>query len=372
MRLRAASEVCVMRRISHHLSCVHLLLLGALLPIAGCIEKQTTHAKQSPNAPSHSASPAQREAGAAPLALKPAPKSDDPLDQLSSRLNGTEPTNDHPLESALKEKRDKPPVDERKAPPAPNTLVNCPQGTVVAGKAPPEGTSQWCERPAAIGSGDREGPYVRWDRNGNKVLEMNFHKGKPNGAMRTFYPTGQPAELKTFRDGVLDGPWTRWDKSGLKLAEGIYGNGKKNGQFSYWGKDNVLLAQGSFREDIRNGVWNRYYATGELRSRMTYREGQKEGLSEEYYATGKLSARGNYHLNKSDGPWTLFYPSGQKKAEGSFSNGRRSGVWTKFRPDGRPNQQRDLGSRDALGGRNDPRPPTAGGPPKDKAGFVEM
>lgn len=350
-----------------------LMFSCCTLGLAGCIEKQTTHAGHTPAANAEKSASDMSAASKQPAAV-PARTIDDPLAKLSDRLNGAEPSDPHPLESALNgshqhsapESSAKEQKGEKKQSPV---FVNCGAGTVVAGKAPPEGTSQWCEKPAKFGSGEKEGPYIRWDRKGAKVLEMTFHKGKPNGPMQTFFPDGQPAELRHFRDGVLDGQWVRWDKSGVKLAEGMFFNGKKNGQFTYYGDGSVVLAQGSFREDVRNGVWIRFYGTGGTRSKVTYREGEKEGLSEEYYASGQLSSRGAYHLNKTDGPWVFYYPNGKKKAEGSFAAGRRSGVWDKYRPDGRTSGQRDLGDRSGPGGRVPGNPQASN---RDKAGFVGM
>ncbi len=342
------------------------LALLTLLPLAGCLENVPNHKKKSGDAA------AGKGPQAAALVKQDAPPPpDDPLTKLSDRLRGVSHPGERPLETALKTglpKQQSPvtPTDRKPA----TVAVRCPEGTVAQGKAPPEGTSQWCEKPASFGSGEKEGPYIRWDRNGNKVLEMAYHKGKPNGPTQTFYPNGQPAELKTFRDGAIDGPWIKWDKTGLKAAEGGYFNGKKNGKFTYWGKDDVILAQGSYREDIRDGTWLRYFGSGDLRSKVTFREGMREGPAEDYYSTGQISARGAYHLNKLEGVWTMFYPNGQKKAEGSFANGRRIGLWTKFRPDGRPNQQRDLGDREFVrhGGAHAPVPLH----PADHNGFVGM
>src|SRR6266404_2423844 len=98
--------------------------------------------------------------------------------------------------------------------------VKCPPATVIHGMAPPRGNEQWCE--AKEVSGKRQGPYVRWFRNGKRELALEFRDGAMDGAMRRWTPTGRLVERGDWRNGEKEGIWVEWYESGQRKSETPY------------------------------------------------------------------------------------------------------------------------------------------------------
>ncbi len=364
--------------------------LIAIIGFFGCIERT----KDAPS--TKSVSSEAKEVLASRASLKPesgkVKEPIDPLDKLNNRLVGEHASTDQdfradPNDPDIADFDDEDLAPEplkmsdqqdghNKSNPRPEkakVYVNCPSGTIPAGNGPPLGGSQWCETKVSFGSGEKNGPLMKWNKNGVKILEMHFQNGKPNGPMQTFFPDGNPAELKTYRDGALEGVWAKWNKEGDKLVEGSFFRGKKNGRFTYWDRSGEKASEGAFRDDEREGLWVRYGREGSIRSKFMMHGGDKNGVAELYYKNGQLSSKGSYRENRLDGKWIYYYPTGVIKAEGSFIEGKKVGLWNRYRPNGQLVEARAGNlSREPYPTEVRRQNPSSSKRPKDKSGFVRM
>ena len=57
------------------------------------------------------------------------------------------------------------------------------------------------------------------------------------GKAVSFYPNGQKAHEKNFKDGKKDGLATGWHENGQKRWEGNYKDGKRDGLWIYYNED---------------------------------------------------------------------------------------------------------------------------------------
>ncbi len=74
-----------------------------------------------------------------------------------------------------------------------------------------------------------DGQNIAYDKNGNKVFEVNYKNGKLNGNCTKFFTNGLVQEQSTFEDGVANGKYFRFDENGYYISyELINGQEVKN------------------------------------------------------------------------------------------------------------------------------------------------
>ncbi len=210
-------------------------------------------------------------------------------------------------------------------------ISKCPDGTTLAGAAPPQGLGQWCERNGGFfGRSVRIGPFLRWHPNGARSVQGNFANGKPEGVFTNWFPDGRKAQETGYKGGLLHGTSIKYNKEGKKIFEGTFNAGVKNGRFAYFTRSGSPKTDGSFRSNVKDGMWTTYNQTGKPRSKISYREGKKEGRAELYYPDGSMQSAGNNQDAKPAGPWTTYFRGGAKKSQGSYTNGVKHGPWTLY------------------------------------------
>ena len=114
-------------------------------------------------------------------------------------------------------------------------------------------------------SKNREGKWLFYHENGKSIMsEENYLKGKLNGEYKTFYPSGEPTEITSYRNGLLDGNYKKYSIKGLLYNDFNYKNGKLNGMAIYYSRSTGdLIKKGPFKDDLRVGTWENY-VDGEL------------------------------------------------------------------------------------------------------------
>ncbi|MFN8391649.1 MAG: hypothetical protein U0136_15275 [Bdellovibrionota bacterium] len=214
------------------------------------------------------------------------------------------------------------------------SVPRCPEGSVPVGAPPPKGNLFWCSAKTTLGTGEKNGPYLKWDNDGNKRFEAYYVNGQPHGRMISYFADEREEELKEFSNGVLNGKWIQWNREGDKVAEGVFVNGKKNGKFSYWDRHGALTSEGTYKNNLEFGVWTTFYPDGEIQTRITYRDGKKNGKAETFFTSGRLSSTGAYRDNKLEGEWVYYNEDGRLKVRGAYADGRKNGPWSTYKPDG--------------------------------------
>lgn len=136
--------------------------------------------------------------------------------------------------------------------------VECPDGALLHGAAPPAGTRVWCARDA-----ERHGPMLAWHNNGELKVR------------------GQ------YRDGQKTGLWAYWHQNGRRRAEGEHVAGRPHGPWSWW-FDNARLAEtGGFRGGFENGEWMAWHDNGRIRESGNWVDGARQGWWSEWDESGR-------------------------------------------------------------------------------------
>jgi antitoxin component YwqK of YwqJK toxin-antitoxin module len=93
-------------------------------------------------------------------------------------------------------------------------------------------------------NGQRHGEWITYDETGAKPLRVEQYKdGKPDGVIKTWFPSGAQRQQLGFKDGVLHGTSIEWDEKGVKRGEVNYADGKLHGTRTLWLVDGRVIVQ---------------------------------------------------------------------------------------------------------------------------------
>ena len=107
--------------------------------------------------------------------------------------------------------------------------------------------------------GRKEGEWVSYYANGNKMSEGRYHAGKKVGPWVQYHPNGNKKSECTFVEGEYSGLYTAYHENGKRFRQGRYN--EHNGAASAGTKD---------------GVWCDYEEDGEtVRRKITYKRGSR-------------------------------------------------------------------------------------------------
>lgn len=109
------------------------------------------------------------------------------------------------------------------------------------------------------------GEWKYYQKTNNKLLTLEHYNdfGNLNGERMVYYPNGQIAEKKTYKNGKLDGISVVYSDTNVLLSELIYVNGELHGYAKYYSPKAELVAEGLYKNDKKVGVW-KYYEDGKL------------------------------------------------------------------------------------------------------------
>jgi MORN repeat variant len=127
---------------------------------------------------------------------------------------------------------------------------SCPDGAELKGSPPPGGTEIWCEKDVG-GVPVKDGIFVTYNLNGDRMLEGYYHDGKQTGEWTMWYNNGQRASVDHYRDGVQDGEHISWYANGVKAIEGTYRDGKREGVWHRWDPNGLRVWTDVYKDDIK-------------------------------------------------------------------------------------------------------------------------
>ena len=110
--------------------------------------------------------------------------------------------------------------------------------------------------------------------------EWEYKDGKrADGVARSWYPSGQLKEERTYKDGEYDGLITFWYENGQKKSEVTFKDGEQDGLSLSW------YENGQKKED---GLFTFWYENGQKKWEETYKDGLWDGLRTYYNEDGSI------------------------------------------------------------------------------------
>jgi len=88
--------------------------------------------------------------------------------------------------------------------------------------------------------GGKNSKWIKWNEDGEKILEGNY------------------------KHSVRKGTWTEWYWEGKKKSEVTYKNGKKDGLRTHWDEDGQIIREETYKNGVRHGLRIMYNDEGKI------------------------------------------------------------------------------------------------------------
>jgi antitoxin component YwqK of YwqJK toxin-antitoxin module len=115
---------------------------------------------------------------------------------------------------------------------------SCPEGTTLTGPTGSNGetitVNGQAEAVCISPDGTRNGPFIKWFRNGKKAVKGNYKNNNKSGEWTYWSELGNKIGKGSFNNDKPEGKWHTWHENGALESEGEYHRGLQNGTFIYW------------------------------------------------------------------------------------------------------------------------------------------
>ena len=101
-------------------------------------------------------------------------------------------------------------------------------------------------------------------------LESVYKNGILEGQTTLYYKDGTPSRKGNYVSGQHDGLWEGWFKNGKKEFEISYKSGKLNGEYVSYHQNGIIKEKGEYQNDVRTNEWVTYDWNGNEVSKMVY------------------------------------------------------------------------------------------------------
>lgn len=178
------------------------------------------------------------------------------------------------------------------------------------------------------GKKGRHGLWKYYYKNGNTSKELNYIKGKLEGAASWYYESGELESKGTYKNDELDGVYTEYFENGNLKLEGWYVDGYKEGSWKEFNIKGELIEESYYLD----GEFDRFYTTynndGRKKAETFYNEGILTYVSF-FDTTGKLLKKTEFV--KGSGKYvTPAFVKGRTYIDGEFKNGKRNGLFKSY------------------------------------------
>lgn len=133
-----------------------------------------------------------------------------------------------------------------------------------------------------------EGVYINrkkegmWKYQKEKKLLMTeeYRNNQLEGTVTRYYPSGQVAEIRQWKEGVPSGRWRLYYDNGKPRMEAVFVAGKLDGKMTSYEYDGTLAAEGMYRKDLKEGEWKYYDPQKKMEYSRIYHAGVPENAEE--------------------------------------------------------------------------------------------
>jgi antitoxin component YwqK of YwqJK toxin-antitoxin module len=196
------------------------------------------------------------------------------------------------------------------------------------------------ERGSFAGPAKRGGLWQTLRPDGTVEVEENYGSagaslGELDGAVRTFYPTGQLRYESTYKAGKLEGTGKSYTITGKVSETRPFVHNDYEGEVTSFFPSGTPSARTQMHADKKEGSTTRYYPDGVPEMRHAYAADKLQGPFEVFYPNKVLEKKGTYRNDELDGPYLVNHPNGQLRETGTYTNGQRTGLWREYYPSGK-------------------------------------
>ena len=183
---------------------------------------------------------------------------------------------------------------------------------------------------------------------GTKSSEGYLRDGKPDGYWKSFYRNGNLKAEGNREMYLLEGPWIFYNEDGEKTVEISYEQGQKNGLQKTF-REGVVVKEENYVNEKLQGFTSLYFMSGALMEEIPFVDGKEKGEGYGYEEDGRITTLYTYkagvltrkqRINRYDeaglqqGIWMNYHKNRQVSEEGPYVNGLKHGYWKYYQPNG--------------------------------------
>ena len=155
------------------------------------------------------------------------------------------------------------------------------------------------------------GEMVRYYENGAVQARMDFDSTADRSYTRLYYENGKIAAEGWFAERDKDSVWTYYSEfDGTVRIREPYHRGKLQGKVKNYYPSGEVSEEVTWDRHQKEGEWKQYYRDGSLRLESSYKDDRLDGPYRVYYPDSTLKVSGSYEENRSEGKWEFFDESG--------------------------------------------------------------
>jgi antitoxin component YwqK of YwqJK toxin-antitoxin module len=117
-------------------------------------------------------------------------------------------------------------------------------------------------------NGEKDGMFEEFDEAGNTLLEGEYIRGERNGEW--VYEVNDHREEGAYIDGEWHGVWTHTYDNGQKRFEGEFSFGQPQGKHISYHRNGRTQWSGKYEGGVRDGKWFFYDENGVLEATLQY------------------------------------------------------------------------------------------------------
>ena len=126
------------------------------------------------------------------------------------------------------------------------------------------------------------GMVFEMDSFGNVTAERYYLNGVFNGVENRieYYDRSSWSEKRKatfFYIGKRHGPYLEWDRYGDKIIQGYFKDSRKDGLWTSW-KDGIKIEEKTFKNDLKEGTLTRWYENGRVKYKVNYKSDTNIGV----------------------------------------------------------------------------------------------
>lgn len=124
-----------------------------------------------------------------------------------------------------------------------------------------------------VSCSDLKQEIIEYHPNGDPKT-IQFFKGSDSAKLKVkeiqYYPDGQLAFEKSFKNNKPHGEWKFWHKNGFVWSEGCYQAGLRMGTAKVYHENGQLFFTGQYTKGKKDGEWLFYNEQGELETKTVF------------------------------------------------------------------------------------------------------
>lgn len=115
------------------------------------------------------------------------------------------------------------------------------------------------------------GKWVYYHNKSKAIMTEEFYNtlGELEGPKKTYYLSGQLAQVDNYSSGVLNGESRSYSEFGNLIKIYSYVNGELHGPAKIYDASGIIQMEGVYQKDRRHGIW-KFYKNGTLESEKDF------------------------------------------------------------------------------------------------------